>query len=69
MRLRNWAARMIEPVTIGPATLHNADALAVLPQLAGLDCVAHRSAVFERWTVSLRPCAKHPEKIRSIDFI
>ncbi len=33
------AARMIEPVTIGPATLYNADALAVLPQLSGLDAL------------------------------
>jgi site-specific DNA-methyltransferase (adenine-specific) len=33
------AARMIEPVTIGPATLYNADALAVLLQLCGFDAL------------------------------
>ncbi|MFB9125517.1 hypothetical protein E2553_00635 [Paraburkholderia dipogonis] len=38
-RKSHLAARTIEPVTIGPATLFNADALAVLPQLAGLDAL------------------------------
>lgn len=30
---------MTAPVVIGPATLYNADALAVLPQLSGLDAL------------------------------
>ncbi|MGF6674198.1 hypothetical protein [Paraburkholderia tuberum] len=30
---------MIEPVTIGLATLYNADALAILPQLSGLNAL------------------------------